>query len=50
VPAAQRRAVDGRPRPIAWHSDGKTYGAEAGDFGKVSHVQLFLGLPKHSDL
>jgi len=35
---------------IAWHSDGKTYGVEAGDFGKVSHVQLFLGLPKHSDL
>jgi len=35
---------------IAWHSDGETYGAEPGDFGKVSHVQLFLGLPKQSDL
>ncbi len=38
---------------IAWHSDGKTYYGEPGPsdmrysgFGAVSHVQLFLGLPK----
>ncbi len=38
---------------IAWHSDGKTYGGVPGPsdmpysgFGVVSHVQLFLGLPK----
>jgi len=38
---------------IAWHSDGKSYGGVPGPsdmpylgFGAVSHVQLFLGLPK----
>ena len=31
---------------IAWHSDGRTYGVEPGDFGLNSHVQLFLSLPK----
>ncbi len=38
---------------IAWHSDGKAYGGVPGPsdmpysgFGVVSHVQLFLGLPK----
>lgn len=30
---------------IAWHSDGKTYAADPGAFGSVSHVQLFLLLP-----
>ncbi len=30
---------------IAWHSDGKTYGSDAGAFGLHSHVQLFLLLP-----
>lgn len=35
---------------IAWHSDGQTYGVEPGDFGKVSHVQLFAMLPNQNDL
>jgi hypothetical protein len=35
---------------IAWHSDGKTYKADPGPFGSVSHVQLFLLLPKASDV
>lgn len=35
---------------IAWHSDGKTYKADPGPFGSVSHVQLFLLLPKTSDV
>lgn len=30
---------------IAWHSDGKAYGSDAGPFGYRSHVQLFLLLP-----
>lgn len=35
---------------IAWHSDGKTYGHHVGDPGTVSHVQLFLVLPKRAGL
>jgi hypothetical protein len=35
---------------IAYHSDGNTYGAEPGDFGLNSHVQMFLGLPPRSGL
>lgn len=35
---------------IAWHSDGKTYMADPGPFGSVSHVQLFLLLPKASEV
>ncbi len=31
---------------IAYHSDGKTYGASPGDFGLNSHVQLFFLLPE----
>jgi hypothetical protein len=30
---------------LAWHSDGKTYGSSAGEFGKRSHVQLFAPIP-----
>ena len=30
---------------IAWHSDGKTYGAHPGPFSTVSHVQMFVGFP-----
>lgn len=30
----------------AWHSDGKTYATDPGPFGIVTHVQLFLLLPK----
>lgn len=30
---------------IAWHSDGKAYGSEAGAFGERTHIQLFLLLP-----
>ena len=35
---------------VAWHSDGKTYGVEPGDFGTVSHIQLYTGLPKRSGI
>lgn len=35
---------------IAYHSDGRTYGAEPGDFGKSSHVQLFSFLPTGAQL
>lgn len=31
---------------LAYHSDGKTYGASPGDFGLNSHVQLFFLLPE----
>ncbi len=30
---------------LAYHSDGKTYGASPGDFGANSHVQLFFLVP-----
>lgn len=30
---------------IAYHSDGKTYGANPGDFGLNSHVQIFFLMP-----
>lgn len=30
---------------LAYHSDGKTYGAEPGDFGLTSHVQIVWLLP-----
>ena len=29
----------------AYHSDGQTYGAGPGDFGRVTHVQLFIAEP-----
>ncbi len=35
---------------IAWHSDGKTYGALPGKFSPHSHVQLYVGLPKRSGI
>ncbi|MEK6984072.1 MAG: PKD domain-containing protein [Nanoarchaeota archaeon] len=31
---------------VAYHSDGKTYGAIPGDFGMNTHVQLFFMVPK----
>ena len=34
---------------IAYHSDGKTYGMGAGEFGSVSHVQLFSMFPTAED-
>ena len=30
---------------VAWHSDGKTYGALPGEFSTISHLQLFTFLP-----
>lgn len=30
---------------LAYHSDGKTYGSEPGDFGSKSHVHIFYLLP-----
>jgi hypothetical protein len=30
---------------IAWHSDGKTYGATPGPFSTVTHVQIWANLP-----
>lgn len=35
---------------VAWHSDGKTYGALPGDFAADSHVHLYAGLPKRSGI
>ena len=34
---------------LAYHSDGKTYGASAGDFGLNSHVQIFFLLPEQTN-
>jgi len=31
---------------VAYHSDGKTYGASPGDFGLNSHVQIFFMIPE----
>jgi len=31
---------------VAYHSDGKTYGASPGDFGLNSHVQVFFMMPE----
>ena len=31
---------------VAYHSDGKTYGASPGDFGSNTHVQLFFMMPE----
>lgn len=31
---------------LAYHSDGKTYGASPGDFGLNSHVQIFFLMPQ----
>lgn len=35
---------------IAYHSDGNTYGALSGDFGSVTHAQLFAILPDANDV
>ena len=35
---------------IAYHSDGKTYGADPGEFGLTTHVPLFLGLPNREGI
>ena len=35
---------------IAYHSDGKTYGAYPGDFGLNAHVPLFLMLPNRKGI
>jgi len=34
---------------VAYHSDGKTYGASSGDFGLNTHVQLFFMMPKNGN-
>lgn len=35
---------------VNWHSDGKTYGVEPGEFGKNAHIQLYSGLPARAGL
>ncbi len=35
---------------LTWHSDGHTYGVEPGDFGTVSHVQMYAFLPPREGL
>jgi hypothetical protein len=35
---------------IALHSDGKTYGFQAGAFGVVTHTQMFAFFPKEADV
>ena len=35
---------------IAWHSDGKTYGARPGDLTTVSHIQLYSRLPQRAGM
>ncbi len=35
---------------IAYHSDGKTYGPNPGEFGNKSHVHLFTLLPPQSEI
>ncbi len=35
---------------VNWHSDGKTYGVEPGEFGHNAHIQLYTGLPARAGL
>ncbi len=35
---------------VNWHSDGKTYGVEPGEFAHNAHIQLYAGLPARSGL
>ncbi len=35
---------------LAYHSDGKTYGTFPGEFGTVTHVQIYAPLPKRSGI
>lgn len=35
---------------LNWHSDGKTYGVEPGEFALNAHIQLYAGLPARSGL
>lgn len=35
---------------IAWHSDGKTYGAIPGEFSTGTHVHMYLALPKRTGI
>lgn len=35
---------------IAWHSDGNTYGPLPGTFSTVTHVQMYVTLPKRTGL
>ncbi|WP_305985875.1 hypothetical protein [Roseibium sp. MMSF_3544] len=35
---------------VNWHSDGKTYGVEPGEFGLNAHIQLFAELPTRAGL
>ncbi|WP_300010511.1 hypothetical protein [uncultured Roseobacter sp.] len=35
---------------VAWHSDGKTYGPLTGEFSTVTHVQMYVGLPKRAGM
>lgn len=35
---------------IAWHSDGKSYGHEPGEFSTKTHVHMYVPLPKRAGL
>ena len=35
---------------IAWHSDGRTYGSETGEFSTDTHVHMYVPLPKRIGL
>ncbi|WP_299406889.1 hypothetical protein [uncultured Roseobacter sp.] len=35
---------------VAWHSDGQTYGPLTGEFSTVTHVQMYVGLPKRAGM
>lgn len=35
---------------VAYHSDGQTYGTDPGDFGRITHVQLFIAAPPPAPL
>lgn len=35
---------------IAWHSDGRSYGHEPGEFSTKTHVHLYVALPKRTGL
>ncbi len=35
---------------INYHSDGKTYGGDPGEFGYNAHIPLFLMLPNREGL
>lgn len=35
---------------VAWHSDGRTWGVESGQFPTRSHIQLYLVLPPRAGI